>query len=177
MDNLEFQRIVSANLKEQERDAVYKEMLHSERLELIEALGEGNVPSIIKEACDVDIIAQAMQYFEVGDAEELQLMRKSARGIIEANGVDFAAAKSKVVESNCSKFILKDEIKAAYEHFEKLGIKVRHEALSNDEFFGMFSSENQEVMIDGVLKKFPLDKLLKSQNYFELDEQTKWWES
>lgn len=175
MDNLDFQRIVSANLTKEEKAAVYPKMLESEQDELDEALEKGNVPSIIKECADVDIIAQAMQYFEISDADELRIKRSLARKIIESYGVDFDRAKAKVVESNFSKFVLENEIEAAYDHFEKLGIRVRHDHLIGN-LFGMFSTKNQEVMIDGELKSFPLYKLLKSQNYFEVDESTNFWE-
>jgi len=146
----------------------YKKYVCDELGELQDAIKLGE---IAKEAIDVIVVCRPIVRFGTvhQKAIHFEITKAMIRTLFEL-GIDWQAAMTKVNESNYSKLVLRHEIDATSDHFAKAGIEVRIESLGGD-YFGAFSWHDQTV----GTKTYTKDKLLKSQNYHEIDESTEWW--
>ena len=162
-------KLIEPNTSQAEKDHDYSKMLRDEIEELQEAK---EFPSVVKEAVDVMVTARAVRLFH-SDKYQQSLANEiyyAMTNILADAGVSAMAALSHVNESNFSKLILEDEVQAAKEHFDELGIEVDVLPLEQG-FFGAYSSRNQ--VVKG--KEYPKNKLLKAHTYKPVNESVNWW--
>ena len=178
--NQHYQEMINQGKSSEEIVSLYMRLMKEEFNELHDAIAEGDLRKIVKEACDLNIVcepvtdnppsyntliyANMMSSFSFGYITDLLVFKYKALRAIEV-----------VVESNYSKLILEDELDDADYHFRSLGIDVEYRAL-DDGIYGAFSKKDQTAIVKGEEKFFAEGKLMKGPHYKPVDESTDFWE-
>ena len=164
----QWHELVKPEMELAEYLAMYQGFVREEWKELQEA---NEIGEIVKEACDYIVVNRPLITHGTGHMMKLHHhSTESVKGMLSELGVNWWQALEHVTASNLSKLILECETEAASDFFAHAGIDVRIESIGHG-YFGAYSMLDQAV--SG--KFYAKDKLLKCQNYFEIDESKEWW--